>query len=135
MVSGRSSKSTTSSSPTLASPPPLIGTIGPSDSERTQLRILGLFGSGRLVRFAGLIDEAAKNSLDFIPWTPISNVTGDPAMSVPLFWNDEGLPVGVHLVGHFADDATLIRLAGQLERARPWFDRLPALAREPVAPR
>jgi len=121
--------------PTLSSPPPLIGTIGPSATERTQLSILGLFGSGRLVKFAGLIDEAAKNSLDFIPWTPISNVTGDPAMSVPLFWSEEGLPVGVHLVGHFADDATLFQLAGQLERARPWFDRLPALAREPVKPR
>jgi amidase len=53
------------------------------------------------------------------------NVTGQPAMSIPLYWTEAGLPIGVQLVGRFAEDATLFRLAGQLERARPWFDRLP----------
>jgi amidase len=58
----------------------------------------------------------------------VFNVTGQPAMSVPLHWNDGGLPIGAHLVGRFAAEATLFRLAGQLERARPWFHRLPPLA-------
>ena len=118
--------------PTVSTPPPPIGTITPSPSERLQLKILGALGSGRLIKAAGLIDEAAKTALDFIPWTPIYNVTGQPAMSVPLYWSDDGLPIGVHLVARYAQEATLFRLAGQLERARPWFDRLPELARRTV---
>jgi amidase len=63
------------------------------------------------------------------------NLTGNPAMSVPLWWNDDGLPIGVHFLGRFGDEATLIRLAAQLETAQPWADRRPAVhavrAREP----
>jgi len=118
--------------PTLSTPPPPIGTIGPSKAEQAQLKFLGLFGSGRLMKAAGLIDQAAKSALDFIPWTPIYNITGHPAMSVPLFWNDAGLPIGIHLVGRFGREDVLFQLAGQLEEARPWFDRLPPLAMEPI---
>jgi amidase len=111
--------------PTLATPPPLLGTLGPSAGERRMLRALGAFGSGRLVRGAGLLDEMAKEAFSFIPWTAVYNVTGHPAMSVPLWWNGEGLPVGVHVVGRFGAEDVLLRLAGQLERARPWGQRLP----------
>lgn len=115
--------------PTVATPPPAVGEIGPSAWQTLQVRVLGALGSGRLIEAAGLIDQAAKTALDFIPWTPVYNVSGHPAMSVPLFWNDDGLPIGVHLVARFGDEATLFGLAGQLERARPWFDRLPDMAR------
>jgi amidase len=115
--------------PTISVPPPPLGTVGPSPAERTQLKILGMFGSGRLIKAAGLIDQAAKSALDFIPWTPVYNITGHPAMSMPLYWSEEGLPIGVHFVGRFAREDTLFRLAGQLERARPWFDRLSPMAR------
>jgi len=64
----------------------------------------------------------------FVPFTPICNVTGQPAMSVPLFWNSENLPIGTQCVGRFGDEATLFRLAGELERARPWAGRRPSLA-------
>jgi amidase len=64
----------------------------------------------------------------FVPFTPICNVTGQPAMSVPLYWNGEGLPIGAHFVAPFGDEATLFRLAAQLEQARPWADRRPPVS-------
>jgi len=67
-----------------------------------------------------------ERAATFVPFTPLCNVTGQPAMSVPLFWNSEDLPIGAHFVGRFADEATLFRLAAQLEVARPWAKRYPA---------
>lgn len=51
---------------------------------------------------------------------PLFNITGQPAMSVPLYWNDAGLPIGAHFAGRFGDEATFFRLTAQLEEARPW---------------
>ncbi len=81
---------------------------------------LGTFDSTRENPLEGFTRSAA-----FVPFTPICNMTGQPAMSLPLFWNDSGLPVVRHFIGGFGHVATLFRLAAQFEEARPWADRRP----------
>lgn len=63
----------------------------------------------------------------YVAFTPLGNFAGLPAMSVPLHWTPGGLPVGSHFTGRFGDEETLLSVAGQLERARPWKDRTPPI--------
>lgn len=84
---------------------------------------LGSFDSPAEHPMAGM-----ARAVQFVPFTPVCNMTGQPAMSVPLFWNDQGLPVGTHFVGRFGDEATLFRLAAQLEAARSWANRRPPVS-------
>jgi len=92
--------------PTLAQPPVLNGKLSLSRDDA---------------------DELWRDHTAFSPFTPIANWTGQPAMSVPLHWTPDGLPVGVQFFGRFGDEATLFRLAGQLERAQPWADKRPPI--------
>jgi Asp-tRNA(Asn)/Glu-tRNA(Gln) amidotransferase A subunit family amidase len=62
-----------------------------------------------------------------VPYTQLANLTGRPAMSVPLHWTAGGLPIGAQLVGRLGAEGQLLRLAGQLEQAQPWFDRVAPL--------
>jgi amidase len=71
---------------------------------------------------------AFARQLLFTPFTAVLNITGQPAMSVPLHWSDDGLPIGVQFIGRPFAEATLVRLAAQLEQARPWVDRRPPVA-------
>ena len=64
---------------------------------------------------------------DYLSITPVYNATGTPAMTVPLHWTEDGLPVGVHFGARYGEEETLLKLAGQLEQAQPWFDRVPPL--------
>jgi amidase len=91
--------------PTMSEPPAPLGEMVSTADEPLR----SMERSSQTVRYAGVT----------------ANITGNPAMSVPLWWNDGGLPIGVHFLGRFGDEATLFRLASQLESARPWTDRLP----------
>ncbi|MBK6489562.1 MAG: amidase [Gemmatimonadetes bacterium] len=114
--------------PTLGAPPVPHGTLQPTQKEELLLTVLGALGAGGIMKRFGAIEDAAATVFDFTPYPPLFNVTGQPAMSVPLFWNAEGLPVGVQLAARFGDDATLFRLAGALERTRPWAERWPTVS-------
>lgn len=94
-------------SPTMAAPPARLGVLSLSNPNRI---------------------EQGVAVLQSVGFTQIANVTGHPAMSVPLFWNEAGLPIGVQFLGRMNDEGSLYQLAGQLEAARPWFDRRPVLA-------
>jgi amidase len=93
--------------PTLAEPPVPLGTFD-SPPESPLL--------------------ALSRMAQFVPFTPVCNVTGQPGMSVPLYWNDDGLPIGTQFFARFGDEAMLFRLAAQLEAARPWADRIPPVS-------
>ncbi|MCB0035775.1 MAG: hypothetical protein KDE51_17210, partial [Anaerolineales bacterium] len=67
-----------------------------------------------------------QRAVAYIPYTPIANATGQPAMSVPLYWNSANLPIGSHFIGRFGDEFTLFQLAAQLEEAQPWAEKRPA---------
>jgi amidase len=83
---------------------------------------------GTLVYAGGDPFEMRRRITDFTPFTWVANATGQPAMSTPLHWNGEGLPIGTQWMGRFGDEATLFRLAAQLEEARPWTRRPPLSA-------
>jgi amidase len=108
---------------TLAYPPVRVGELSLKPLELAALTALRRLPLKPL--FMKLIDELGANSLERTPNTQLFNMTGQPAMSVPLYWNAAGLPIGVQFAARFGDEATLIRLASQLEQARPWKDRLP----------
>lgn len=109
--------------PTLAYPPVEVGELAPKAWERAGLAVLRAVPSRALLD--KVLDGMSQNALEKTPNTMLFNMTGQPAMNVPLAWNRAGLPIGVQFVGRLNDEATLFRLAGQLEKAEPWFHRVP----------
>ena len=92
-------------STTLAGPPPKLGYFDQN----------------------GDVQTFTERVTEYLSVTPLHNATGTPAMSVPLHWTADGLPVGVHFAGRYGEEATLLALGAELETAQPWFDRAPAL--------
>jgi amidase len=69
--------------------------------------------------------EWTQQVFTYVPFTPLFNSTGQPAISLPLHWSADGLPVGVQIAGRFGDETVLFRLASQLEEAHPWAGKRP----------
>ncbi|MEO7130928.1 MAG: amidase family protein [Dermatophilaceae bacterium] len=109
--------------PTLARPPLAIGALTPSRALQRASRVVARTRTGRVLAASGVLDEIISDNLSWVPYTQLANLTGRPAISVPLHWTDAGLPLGVQLVGGLGADGLLLQVAAQLEEARPWFHR------------
>jgi amidase len=90
--------------PTVAEPPPLLTEFAPDPADAL---------------------AQSRRAWRFVPFTPAWNMSGQPAISLPLHWNGDGLPIGVQLVAGYGREDVLLRVAGQLEVAHPWGDRHP----------
>jgi amidase len=112
-------------SPNMARPPARIGELTVQKAERAQLGLVRGLGFKAVLDVA--LDKMAGGRLAWTPNTQLFNQTGQPGMSMPLFWSQAGLPIGTQFVGRFGEEATLFRLAAQLEEARPWAGRVPPL--------
>jgi Asp-tRNA(Asn)/Glu-tRNA(Gln) amidotransferase A subunit family amidase len=110
--------------PALATPPPKIGAFDLPVSLRRATDVLLKTRTARLLRYTSILDDMISDNLGWVPYTQLANITGRPAISLPLHWTADGLPLGVQFVAPLAGESLLIKLASQLEEALPWADRV-----------
>jgi amidase len=122
----------TPSTASLAVP---VGSLEMASMQRIQTKFANALGPGIVRLFKksllAITTEEARKHGDKTPFTQLANITGQPAMSVPLHWSHDGLPCGVQFVAPFGDEMTLFKLAAQLEQAQPWADKVPNLVVTP----
>jgi len=111
-------------SPVTAGAPPLVGQFKPDKIESAILELLRWIPNRAILkRFTRI---AATRNFALMPFTPLFNIAGNPAMSVPLFKDHQGLPIGIHFAGRVGEDLLMLQLAAQLEKAKPWIKKMSA---------
>ncbi|MFW6774173.1 amidase [Nocardioides sp. CPCC 205120] len=113
--------------PTLATPPPKVGEFELPAALRVAADALLRTGTARLLTRTPIVDDMVQKNLGWVPYTQLANVTGRPAISLPLHQTADGLPLGVQLVAPLGGEALLLQLAAQLEESVPWADRVAPL--------
>lgn len=112
--------------PTMAEPPIAVDRLTTPEAMQVGSRVLAKVHGGALLKVLPIMDEMIADNLGWVPYTQLANVTGRPAINVPLYWTPEGLPMGVQFVGTLGSEGALLQLAAQLEQASPWAQRHPA---------
>jgi amidase len=111
--------------PVAATPAPRRGDLSPSPARERLMGLLGIPGAARLALAAGALPRLAAEALRMTPFTQLANLTGQPAMSLPLHLTPQGLPLGVQVMGPMGDEKRLLALAAQLEAEVGWARHLP----------
>ncbi len=112
--------------PTIARRPVKIGELDTAPSLQKAARVVHRLHAGKLMLKTGIIEQMINENLGWVPYTQMANLTGRPAINVPVYWTDDGMPLGVQFNGALGSDGALLQLAAQLEEARPWAGRFPA---------
>jgi len=107
--------------PTTAFPPAKIGELEPSKSEKLAMQMTGKLGLGGLLKKMGTVEKVAENNLSRTPFTQLANLTGQPAMTVPIHLTSDGLPIGVQFMAARGREDLLFSLAGMLEQTDSWI--------------
>ncbi|MDT9594995.1 amidase [Nocardioides zeae] len=113
--------------PTLATPPPKVGEFDLPGPLKVAADALLRTRTARLLSLTPIVDDMVDKNLGWVPYTQLANVTGRPAISLPLHWTADGLPLGVQLVAPLGGEGLLISLAAQVEEAAPWAHRVAPL--------
>lgn len=119
--------------PTVATPPLTSDALDPKALERFAMRLMISTGLGKKIYTDKFLESVIEKSLYQTPFTPIANMTGQPAMSIPLYWDRNNLPHGAHFMAAEGSDKVLFQLAGQLEAEYPWRNFMPAIIRHNMA--
>ncbi len=108
--------------PTTAHPPSKIGELALSSMEKTLIQIVSTLKLGGLLKRTGFVDELANKNLERTPFTQLANLTGQPAMTLPMHLTEDRLPVGVQIMARRGREDLLFQLAGELEKTDYWID-------------